>query len=61
MAQYLTADQMTAVLHVHPSTVRRWAEGEKIPAVKLPGNEDGNGRTRWRSTRTASSPACLPM
>lgn len=48
MSAYLTAEQMAEILHVHPSTVRRWAEEEKIPAIKLPGNEDGNGRTRWR-------------
>lgn len=42
---YLTVEEMAAVLKVHPDTVRRWAEQEKIPAIKFP----GEGKScRWR-------------
>lgn len=42
---YLTADEIASELNVTPSTVRKWAEEEKIPAIRFP----GEGRTcRWR-------------
>ena len=31
----LTAEQLAARLHVRPSTVRRWAQESRIPAVRL--------------------------
>lgn len=33
----LTADEVAAILRVHPSTVLRWAKEGGIAAVRLPG------------------------
>lgn len=38
----LTVSQAAYVLGVHPNTLRRWADGGKIPVTRLP-----SGHRRW--------------
>lgn len=39
----MTAEQVAALIPVHPETVRRWSREGKIPVVRLP-----SGRKRYR-------------
>ena len=41
MSQYVTVDQAATLLHVSPTTVRRWIYRGNLPALKLKTGKNG--------------------
>ena len=48
--EYLTVQQVAAILNVHPATVYVWIRTRGLPAFKPGGN--GSTRRRWRVRRS---------
>lgn len=53
--QYLRAEELAERMQLHASTLRRWADHGKVPALKFPADDEdkANGRTEWRFDEAA--------